>query len=244
MVISARTRPLVSAIMPTYNRGRFVRHAVEQVLAQAWPNMEVVIMDDSEPFEKLQLGPKVKHVRLDRRTTVGEKHNLAFDVAQGSFFAHWDDDDIFGPRRILAQMEPLLTSPATVSGFGLGYVLHAATGKFFRLSYRRLKVMQRPQIQQKLARFRFHDGTAVFSREVLRHGVRYPDVTIGQKLDFLNDLIQAGEEMSTVENRRHFVYVRHGRNTWQFVEGKVLIPVASPRWFPKSELDFMREAAA
>ena len=185
-----RTRPLVSAIMPTYNRGRFVRHAVEQVLAQAWPNMEVVIMDDSETFEELHLGPRVKHVRLDRRTTVGEKHNLALEVAQGSFLAHWDDDDIYGPRRILAQMEPLLTSPTTISGFPIDYVLYAPTGRFFRFNNQTVKVMHLRQNQAKLAHFPFHDGTAVFSREVLRHGVRYPDVTVGQKVVFLNGLIE------------------------------------------------------
>ena len=38
--------PKVSAIIPTYNYGRFVCQAVDSVLAQAWPNVEVIVVDD------------------------------------------------------------------------------------------------------------------------------------------------------------------------------------------------------
>ena len=164
-VLITKTRPLLSAIMPTRNRGRFVRHAAEQLLAQQWPNVELIIMDDSDVFERLNLGPKVKHVQLNGRHTVGEKHNMAMHVAQGEFLAHWDDDDVFGPRRLLAQMEPLLTSSATISGFPVEFILHAPTGRFFRFNDRSVRIMHRQQTQTKLARFGFHDGTAVFSRQ-------------------------------------------------------------------------------
>jgi hypothetical protein len=141
-------------------------------------------------------------------------------------------------------MEPLLTSRATISGLPVEYILTAQDSRFWQFNDREVTLMQRRQTQIKVSRFAFHDGTAVFSREVLRHGIKYPDVTVGQKVIFMIDLVDAGEKAKRVDNRRHFVYVRHGSNTWTFKEWQLLDRVSAPRWFPKSELDFFREAAA
>ena len=70
--------PLVSCIMPTYNRRRFVPGAIRSFLRQDFPNKELVILDDgTDPVADLMPDdPQVHYVRLSQRTTVGAKRNL------------------------------------------------------------------------------------------------------------------------------------------------------------------------
>ena len=243
-LVPINSRTLITAIMPTFNRGRYVRRAVELFLRQTWKNSELLILDDSPTFERLRYGPRVNHVHIDRRMSVGAKHNLGMDMAQGEVIAHLDDDDWFSPRRFMIQMEPMAIAGATVTGIPIRYILHGPRSEWFHFSTGSLSLMQRRQKPDQLNRLPFHDGTAMFNRSVLRGGIRYPDMTVGQKLFFLNDLFDAGEKVVPVPNLNLFVYLRHGANTWKFVEGRLLTKVAAPRWFPNSELIFHGGGAA
>lgn len=213
-------------------------------LEQTWKQKELLILDDSPAFKRLNYGPRVNHIHVEPQMTVGAKHNLALSLAQGDIIAHWDDDDWFAPRRLMMQVEPMAIGNATVTGIPVRYILHGPTSKWFRFSDKSIKLMQLRQKPDKLNRLPFHDGTAIFHRSALRHGIDYPDVTVGQKLFFLNDLFDAGEVVVPVPNRNLFVYLRHGSNTWKFVEGRLLEPVPAPRWFPDRDLKFHQQGAA
>src|SRR5215471_6882917 len=87
-----RDLPLVSCIMPTANRRRFVPEAVRLFLAQDYSNKELVIVDDGED-SAADLIPKhrqIRYLRLDNRQSTGAKRNLACTVASGGIIAHWD----------------------------------------------------------------------------------------------------------------------------------------------------------
>ena len=40
--------PLISVIIPTYNRERYIKKALESVLGQSYKNFEIIVVDDSE----------------------------------------------------------------------------------------------------------------------------------------------------------------------------------------------------
>ncbi|HEY4988196.1 MAG TPA: glycosyltransferase, partial [Opitutaceae bacterium] len=62
-------RPLVSCIMPTYNRRRFAARALRCFLGQDYPEKELVIIDDgTESLEDLvPRDPRIRYTRLDAR---------------------------------------------------------------------------------------------------------------------------------------------------------------------------------
>src|SRR5919202_1010856 len=110
--------PLVSCIMPTCNRRRFVPLAVEYFLRQDYANRELIVVDDgSDPVgDLIPPDARIRYIRLDERLTVGAKRNLANEHARGEIIAHWDDDDWHAPHRLRYQVESLLREDAEVCG--------------------------------------------------------------------------------------------------------------------------------
>ena len=118
MTPTANDGPLVSCIMPTYNRRHFVPGAIRSFLRQDFPNKELVIVDDGTDAvcDLVPADPRLRYIRLPQRATVGAKRNLACDQAGGSLIAHWDDDDWHAPRRLRCQVEALLAANADLCG--------------------------------------------------------------------------------------------------------------------------------
>jgi hypothetical protein len=108
---SLRTElPLVSCIMPTFNRRRFLRLALKAFNSQDYPARELIVIDDgTDPVGDLvEEARMARYVRLSARASIGEKRNRACAEARGSIIAHWDDDDWYAPGRLSSQIVPLL----------------------------------------------------------------------------------------------------------------------------------------
>ena len=83
--------PLVSCIMPTHDRRRFVPLALHYFLRQDYPHRELVVVDDgADPVADLiPDDPRIRYIRLNRRLSVGAKRNHAVRGARGELIAHW-----------------------------------------------------------------------------------------------------------------------------------------------------------
>lgn len=110
--------PLVSCIMPTRNRRRFVAQAVWYFLRQDYPERELIVLDDGEDSvaDIVPDDRRIHYARLERRMTVGAKRNLACEMSRGDLIAHWDDDDWIGPDRLSRQVSALLDTEADACG--------------------------------------------------------------------------------------------------------------------------------
>jgi glycosyltransferase involved in cell wall biosynthesis len=116
--MSEERLPLVSCIMPTYNRRAFVPHAIRYFLAQDYAHKELIVIDDgSDPVEDLvPVSDTIRYYRLDQKITLGAKLNLACKYARGSIIANWDDDDWYASRRLSYQVAALQQPEIAVCG--------------------------------------------------------------------------------------------------------------------------------
>ena len=115
---SPQSQPLVSCIMPTYNRPHFVPQAISYFLRQDYPNRELLILDDGEERVAgvVPSDPRIRYIALAGRLVLGTKRNRACDLAAGDIIAHWDDDDWMAPRRLSYQVRTLLEAGADLCG--------------------------------------------------------------------------------------------------------------------------------
>jgi 2-polyprenyl-3-methyl-5-hydroxy-6-metoxy-1,4-benzoquinol methylase len=129
--------PLVSCIMPTYNRRHFVPQALKYFLRQDYPHKELIILDDgTDKIRDLVPDcPEIQYIVLPSKLRVGEKRNLAVEASRGEIILHWDDDDWMHPCRIGYQVEHMLRASADVCGISkvLFYDIH--TGQLWLYEY-------------------------------------------------------------------------------------------------------------
>ena len=98
--------PLVSVVLPTYDRPALVRKAVASVGAQTYPNVELLVVDDCSPtpveqaLEGLSLGPSiaVRVLRHEENRGGNAARNTGIRVAAGEYVAFLDDDDRWHPE--------------------------------------------------------------------------------------------------------------------------------------------------
>ena len=109
---SFRTRtlqryPLVSCIMPTQNRRRFLPLAIQYFFRQNYPLKELVIVDDGEDNirDVVPHNDAIRYLSLDTPHTIGTKRNIAIEASCGDVILHWDDDDWFAANRIALQVQ-------------------------------------------------------------------------------------------------------------------------------------------
>ena len=108
--------PLVSVMMPVYNGGPYLRAAVESVLAQTHPHLELVAVDDGSTDGSRQLLAEFAAAHPDRVRVFQQAHagaaaarNRAIAESRGPWLAFLDQDDLWEPHRLavgLAAAEP------------------------------------------------------------------------------------------------------------------------------------------
>jgi glycosyltransferase involved in cell wall biosynthesis len=130
-------QPLVSCIMPTYDRRRFVVRAIRYFLNQAYPNRELVIVDDGTDCvaDVVPAESQIRYVRLPERHTIGAKRNLACEMSNGELIVHWDDDDWSAPWRLDYQIEMFTSQDVDVSGLRALFFCDPAAGRAWRYEY-------------------------------------------------------------------------------------------------------------
>lgn len=113
-------KPLVSCIMPTWNRRQFIPAAIDCFQKQTYPNRELVIVDDSDdPVKDLvPIDGQIRYFGIAKRQTTGEKRNTCNRLSRGSVICHWDDDDWSAPGRIQDQVARLQATRLPVTGYG------------------------------------------------------------------------------------------------------------------------------
>lgn len=209
--------PLVSCIMPTYNRRRFIPLALARFHEQSHPNRELIVVDDgTDAIVDMVAGiPGVRYLRLPRRMTIGAKRNVACAEARGAIVAHWDDDDWYSHDRLERQIAPILRGEADVTGLENRFVLQMPVGRFWTTN---------PALHRSMFVGNVHGGTLVFRRSIWTGGVRYPELDLAEDAAFLREAVARGRKLVRIDNDGTFVYVRHRSNAWKFETGTFLDP--------------------
>lgn len=109
--------PLVSACIGAYNREGYIRETIDSVLAQTYPNIEVVVVDDASTDGTVDViasyGDRVRLIRRDTNSGICPvTRNQATRAAKGAYIAYLDSDDAWFPTKIEKQVEFMESHPA------------------------------------------------------------------------------------------------------------------------------------
>jgi glycosyltransferase involved in cell wall biosynthesis len=107
--------PLVSVIIPTYNRIQYVQLAIDSALAQSYPNCEVVVVDDGSTDGtgktlRDRYGDRIRYFYQDNQGESAAR-NEAIRQSSGEFIALLDSDDVWLPAKLEQQLALFEANP-------------------------------------------------------------------------------------------------------------------------------------
>mgnify|MGYP001028191150 FL=1 len=119
--------PLVSIIMPTLNREKFIAETTFSIQKQTYTNWELIIMDDGSDDNTNKIVARLKetddriqyHNNGVKRIT-GKLKNRGIELAQGELIAFMDSDDLWHPEKLAKQVLALQQYPEAGFSFTNG----------------------------------------------------------------------------------------------------------------------------
>ena len=228
--------PRVSCIMPTFNRRPFIPRAIARFQAQDYPNSELIVVDDGtdEISDLIPSSRRIKYIRSSTRMTIGAKRNIACEHATGRIIVFFDDDDWYSTDRISYQVRPIVSNEARITGLGRSPLYNTASRTFWTTT---------EALQNRMFHRGIISGTMAFEKDLWEEYARFPNVSVADDAAFLRLLERRGILPAKLVNRHHFVYMRHGGNTWRFDTGVYLDSAGwrqsgRPSWIPPSDPAF------
>ncbi len=97
---------LVSVVLPAHRNDNLLRNALDSILNQSYPNIEIILADNSETgFKSITSRGKIKYIRTNPVWNLSQVLNFAVVHSQGEYVARMDSDDIAISTRIEKQVE-------------------------------------------------------------------------------------------------------------------------------------------
>jgi glycosyltransferase involved in cell wall biosynthesis len=159
------TLPKVIIACAWYQRAEYIRDTVDSLLAQAYDNFEVVIINDGSPDPRVR---EIFNSYTDPRLSVVHQGNTGFTVAikkaislkASEYFCVIGSGDRVTPDKLAIQVEYLETHPQ-VGAVGSGHVLVSAKNKR-RISYHKPMLRLQPNVLRR--KVPFTHGTIMYRR--------------------------------------------------------------------------------
>ena len=109
-----KANPLVSVIIPTYNREWSLNRAIDSVLAQDYKNFELIVVDDGSTDATPELlstyGDAIVMIRQEN-SGVSAARNRGVKEAAGELISFLDSDDYWLPKKLTTQVDFFLSHP-------------------------------------------------------------------------------------------------------------------------------------
>ncbi len=128
--------PLVSIIIPCHNAERWLAAAIESALAQTWPSVEIIVVNDGSSDGSLAVAQNFssRGVRVIDQPNAGASaaRNAGWRAARGDFLQFLDADDLLSPDKIARQLAVLRDAPGCVASCAWGRFSGDPTSADFR----------------------------------------------------------------------------------------------------------------
>ena len=126
--------PLVSIVTPAYNQAEYLAETIESVLAQDYPNIEYIVLDDGSTDSTPEVLKRYNdRVYWERQENMGQARTLnkGWSMARGSLLGYLSSDDRLKPNAISEMVRALTKQPEFVVAY-CDFDLIDAKGRIFR----------------------------------------------------------------------------------------------------------------
>lgn len=174
--------PLITVILPVYNRQETIANAIQSILDQTYPNFELIIVDDASTDNTLRVIRQFKDERIKiienfSNIGVSGSRRCAFESSEGNYIALMDSDDISLPNRLEKQEKVFSANPEVV--ICGGWMQELNSKKVLKYKERHEDILIESLIRSPIA-----NPTAMMRSNIL-HAISYnEELKYGEDYDF------------------------------------------------------------
>jgi len=238
-------KPVVSVIIPTFNRALTIDRAIMSVLNQTYPDFEIIVIDDGstdntkEKINNLS-DIRIKYINHPENKGAAAARNTAIKKAKGKYIAFLDSDDEWLPQKLKEQVNTIMRTAEKV-------------GVVYTGTYRKIKdktyYIPNPKIDKK-------EGDIYKNLLLGKYLVPTPSAmvkkSVFEKLGVFDESLPARAELDLwlrISKKYHFKYISKPLVISHYTEkslstNRVLISNALFLIMKKHSRDFFRNKAA
>lgn len=248
--------PRVTVIIPTYKRTvDFLSRAVKSVIAQTYPNVEIIVIDDSPSDYKLRnsikeymdtvVNDNIKYFQNEKNMGGSLARNRGIELATGEYISFLDDDDEYMPEKIEKQVKFMLCSGNDLSFSNMIMYSPAGAVVDYR-DYNDIPAFDNTSLlHYHLMRHMTGTPTFMFKTDKLREIGGFEDAKMGQEFYLMLKSIERGLSIGYIPECDVKVYkhadggITQGKNK---IDGENRLYEFKKKYFPqlrKKEIRFI-----
>jgi len=194
-------KPLVSIVIPTFNRSADLRRALQSVQDQTWDRWEAVVVDnhssdDTEDMVARINNRRIRFLKIHNKGVIGKSRNVGIADAQGEYVAFLDSDDWWMPRKLELSVAALEAGADVV--------------------YHDLYLMRPPGRRVRLRRARTWTVASPVFNDLLENGNALTNSSVVIRRPLLLDIQGYSEEADVVGWEDYDCWLRLSKHTEQF----------------------------
>lgn len=227
--------PMVSVVMPVYNRADLVARAVESILAQTYSDFEFIIVDDGSTDKTMEIlsayaeaDKRIKIIKNPKNCGVGCSRNNGMDVARGKYLVVMDSDDASLPGRIERSVAMMEENPDIAAMCGMIRDIDKP-GPKEEANAKKYSINLPPelmQIRMMLGNEMLNSGSVIRLDFVKKKGIRYKNsYRAAEDYDFWREILFKDGKLVRINEvvtlyRSHnsnnpIYYIEMAKNTFQ-----------------------------
>lgn len=211
-----RPMPLVSVIIPAYNASKYIDDAVNSILNQTYPNIEIIIVDDGSTDDTYQCleRHRCQNLKIIRTKNNGQSKacNIGFEHSKGELIKFFDADDVLNAQFIEEQI--------VLIGSATDVVISARWGRFFKDDISTFK-LNHEEVQKEIKPIEYlkdclirksnmlQCGLFLIPREILyKSGVWNETLSLNNDFDFFVRVLLNANKL--IFSEKSILYYRSG----------------------------------
>lgn len=229
--------PKISCLLVTEGRLDLTLRSVQCYQRQTYPNKELILLSQGNEevnniiFQRVKEHRDIQFFPVSLRHSLGALRNLSCEIASGSILCQWDDDDLYGPTRLIDQFKSLKSNAGNSA---------SAFTRFFKYFANTQELYWCDWAGEQADSSRFLCGSVMFYKRTFhRYGsLLYPEIGdqchVEEDLNALQKLLEVGN-VEAVGGGHQYFYCFHGQNTYDLRHHQLTLLTQSGKYIACSD---------
>lgn len=207
-MLQFKNKPLVSVVMPTYNRSDLLPRSIESILTQSFKDFEFIIIDDGSTDETAKIikeyaaqDKRIRFVRNETNKGISFSRTRGNDLARGKYIAIMDSDDQSLPNRLEKSVAFMEEHPDVDAMSGQLLSADENINPQILLSGKKYNIIKNPFQISLMFSNTFCNVSSIFRREFIqKHKIKYDTKYISaEDYDFWKQFIMFKGRIITIQ---------------------------------------------